>query len=687
VTFRAILIGLIGAVIIATGGYYVGQVSRLNRFVCGQFPIIVYGPLVLAALLINPFLSVIRSRRRRLRPAELCVIIAATLAACSIPSNGLLRYFTRIVIMPLHLNEVQVGWKEKELLKDVPPAMLVNQGRFEPTAPQDEKLVRGFVAGLGKQNQAIGVEQVPWAQWSQTLAFWGVLILLFAAASVALALIVHPQWSKRERLRYPIAVFADSMLGSDESQPQPIYRQRWFWLALGLVFAYHLVNGLYVWWPDQLIRIPLRFDFSALTSKYKYLRHGWGAMTMGRPTIWPTAVALAFFLARDVTFSVGISQPLATVLGAFLLDMGLSRPEDFITGGTFQWQRAASCLALALMLLYLGRRYYSVVLSQALTFRRRGSEAEGYSVWACRVLLVSLAALVIVLCFWAELSFPLALAFVLLAMLAYLAVARITAEFGMFYVQIVWLPVAVLFGLFGGKALGPSGLITLGLLSTVFVTQPEESLMTFVLIGLKIGEGRRLSPGKAGGVAAIGFVLALAAALPFAVWVDYSYGGCISGWWDSSGISSLTFRALQQTKDELRLTGELAKSRTMDGTDRLLSARPNSAFLWSAGLGFAAVLVTYVLRLRYTWWPIHPIMFLVWETWASAVFFHSFLLAWVLQVLITRFGTHEVHRAAKHAMVGIIAGELLGGMLWMCVGGAHFAATGVRPPYYNIFPY
>jgi len=38
-------------------------------------------------------------------------------------------------------------------------------------------------------------------------------------------------------------------------------------------------------------------------------------------------------------------------------------------------------------------------------------------------------------------------------------------------------------------------------------------------------------------------------------------------------------------------------------------------------------------------------------------------------------------------MVGVIAGELLGGMLWMCVGGAFYGATGQNPPPYNIFPY
>jgi hypothetical protein len=673
---------LAGAVFIATVGYFAATVGRLNRFVCGQFPILVYGPLVLTVLMLNPLLGRI-SQRLRFRPVELAVIIIAGLAACSIPSNGLLRYFTRDLVMPLHLDQNRPGWREYGVIKDIPQVMLAGGGQY------DKKLVEGFVRGMGKPGSPIAIDQVPWAQWSQTLAFWGAVVFLFAVASICLALIVHRQWSTRERLRYPIAEFANMMLAAPGGEgPAPVYRQRWFWIGVAAMFVFHLVNGLCKWWPESMIRIPLRFDFAAVTRRFEYLRNGWGGMTLGSPMIWPTAVALAFFLGRDVTFSVGISQPLATILFSAMLDMGLTQPEDMIEGGTFNWQRAGSCLALAVMLLYFGRRYYWQVLRQAAGFCRDG-RAEAYAVWACRILIVSLVVLTVVLVRVVGLDVPMAVAFVLLTMLAYLAVARITAEFGMFYVQIIWLPVGVLLGLFGAKAMGPSALVTVGMLSAVLVTQPEESLMTFVLIGLKIGQGQRLSQGRAGSMAAVAFMLAIVVAVPFALWVDYNFGGGAGrvGFWDAEGHAAAPFNSLERAKSELRYTGELDRSASMTASQRLMSVRPSSAFLWSTGLGFLVVLGTYALRLRFMWWPIHPVMFLIWETWASAVFFHSFLLAWVIQLVISRVGTHAVHRAVKYLMVGIIVGELLGGMLWMFVGGSYYAATGRTPPYYSIFPY
>ena len=692
-TFRAVFIGLVGAVFVATAGYFVDHVAHLNRFVSGQFPIVIYGPLVLIVLFVGPLAGRVR-RRWPLRPGEMALIIVAVLVACSIPSNGLLRYFTRCLVMPVHFNQTEPSWRKDGLLSDLPAVMVANHGRY------DERLTVDFIRGLGKEGQPIGLSQIPWPQWAETLAFWGTVIFLFAVASICLAVIVHPQWSKRERLRYPIAEFANTILGSAGRAPPcsaggsrgpgvsgPVHRRRWFWIGLAVLGGYHVVNGLHAWWPESMIRIPLSFDFGPILQKFPWLHQGWGGWRIAHPIFYPTAVALAYFLAKDITFSVGISQPLATVLGAGLLHWGVIRAGgNFITGKPFQWQRAGSCLALAVMLLYFGRHYYRRVLQRAVTGRGAARDVEAYAVGACRILLLCLAALVGILVA-VGLEWHLAVAFVLLTMLAYLATARITAEFGIFYVQIIWYPVAVLLGLCGAAALGPAGFVTLAVLSTIFVAQPEECVMAFIVQGLKISEGQRLPTGKTGWVAASAFALALAAAIPFALWVDYNYGGCRAMWWDSHGQPKLPFTSLQRAKIQLRLAGELEESESMTPWQRIGSLRPDRTFLWSAGLGFAAVMLTYALRLRWSWWPIHPVLFLIWETWASAVFFHSFLLAWAIQLVIARMGTPATHRAAKDFMIGVIAGETMGAMLWMGVGGIYHGLTALNPPYYNVFPY
>ncbi len=683
VTLRAILLGLLGAVLVSTVGYFVDHVAHLNRVVSGQFPIIVYGPLVLVALLINPLLNRIRAGWA-FRRSELGVIIVAMLVACSIPSNSLLRYFTRCMVMPIQFNRAETAWKADKLLEDLPPVILANEGKY------DDRLVGGFLNGLGTQNRRIGISEVPWGQFDKALPFWGAVIVLFAIASICLALIVHPQWSRRERLRYPIAEFANILMDPGAAGRGPIFRRGAFWVGLGALLIFHVVNGLYAW-EVVAVQIPREFAFPQIFQTFPWLRQGQGSMVIGNPRIWPMAVALAFFLASDVTFSVGICQPLATLLIVTLVALGLlQQGGNFITGQPFQWQRAGSCMALGATLIYFGRHYYWGVLTSALTFRPAGEGIDRYCVTACRILLLSLAALTVVLVTLAELPWPLAIGFVMLVMLGYLAVARITAELGIYYVQIVWYPVAVLLGVFGAAAMGPAALVTLGVLCIVFASQPEESLMAFVVQGQRVAERQRIAPGRAGWVAAVAFGLALVAGVTVALWVDYNYGGAggSSPSWDYRWLQIQPYETLKSVKADLRNAGQLEASRSMTSWQRIGNMSPDSTFLVWTGLGFAAVLGTYAIRLRWHWWPIHPVMFLIWETWASAMFFQSFLLAWILQLAVRRMGSNHAYTVAKTVMVGVVAGELLGGMLWMIVGGIYYAATGGQtPPYYNIFPW
>jgi len=680
-TVRAIVLGIAGAVFIPTVGYFSDHVAHLNRFVAGQFPIMTYGPLVLVVLFINPLIGRFRPGWR-LRRAELAVVIMGGLIGASLANNGLLRYFTRLLVMPIQMNETEPGWKEAGVLDDVPDVLLANRGQY------DETLTLGFINGMGTESKPIGLADVPWHMWSESLLVWGVLILLFALASICVALIVHPQWSRRELLRYPIAEFARALMGSSESgDARPVYRRPGFVTGATALFLYHVINGCYEWWPDYTVRIPLRFDFTAMRELLPWFDYGW-SHAIYYPAIWPTAVALAFFLAKDVTFSVGISQPLATALGAALVTTGVITPGgNFITGNAFHWQRAASCLALVLMLLYFGRHYYRRVAVCALTFRPAPDDTESSAIAACRILFLCLAVLVAVLVFVVDLDWPLALAFVAMVLVAYVCVARITAELGIFYVQIIWYPVAILLAALGAAALGPAALVTLAILSTIFVAQPEEALMPFVVQGLKIAEGAKRMTGRIGAYSVLAFALALIAAVPFALWVDYNYGGTRTSPHDAYGQPRLPFSEVHNAKLRLAATDQLESSHSMAPLQRFREMRPKREFVWATATGLGLVFLTYIARLRWAWWPIHPVIFLVWDTWAASIFFYSFLFAWFIQVAVSNFGTAAAYGKARDFMIGVIAGELMGGMLWIIVGWMYYYGSGQAPPYYNIFPY
>ena len=59
----------------------------------------VYGLLILALLFLNPVLSRLK-KGSHLKGSEYAVILTLTLAACSIPSSGLLRFFGNTLMLP-----------------------------------------------------------------------------------------------------------------------------------------------------------------------------------------------------------------------------------------------------------------------------------------------------------------------------------------------------------------------------------------------------------------------------------------------------------------------------------------------------------------------------------------------------------------------------------------------------------
>ena len=51
-----------------------------------------------------------------------------------------------------------------------------------------------------------------------------------------------------------------------------------------------------------------------------------------------------------------------------------------------------------------------------------------------------------------------------------------------------------------------------------------------------------------------------------------------------------------------------------------------------------------------------------------------------------RLGGVSTYRRVKVFMIGVIAGDLLGGLIWIAIGIGYRIATGYTPPLYRIMP-
>ncbi len=75
-------------------------------------------------------------------------------------------------------------------------------------------------------------------------------------------------------------------------------------------------------------------------------------------------------------------------------------------------------------------------------------------------------------------------------------------------------------------------------------------------------------------------------------------------------------------------------------------------------LGAIGISLFCLARYRIAWFPYHPLVFLMWETWPSKFMWFSFLVGWALKRAITGFGGARAYHLAKPFFLGLIMGEV-----------------------------
>ncbi|MCK5801988.1 MAG: hypothetical protein KAI66_04110 [Lentisphaeria bacterium] len=677
-TLRAVILGLLGAATICGVSYVNDQILQQTYLVGNNMPVAVFGMLILVVAFLNPLM-----KRFAFRGRELAVILTLTLAACCVPGSGLMRTFTTSLILPHHYNRVEPRWREKKVLEICPEGMLVD------VAEDEDRVLNGFVQGMGSPGHHIRLRDIPWRAWRRALVFWLPIILSLWGALVALSLVTHRQWSDHEHLPYPVAEFASSLLPDEKGEQASLFRNRLFWLGAIVVFLIHANNFGCRWWPEFLIPVPVRFNLTPLHHLVPALARGGGVRLLA-PTLYFSVIGLTYFLASDVAFSCGIGPFLwALVVGA-LATYGITLT-DPIEGSGYTALRIraflnfGSNLGMFLAILYLGRRYYSTVLRKAL-FLPATDQVEPRAVWGMRVFLV-LSGVFAGYLMHAGLEWPLALLYTGIILLFFVMISRIMAETGMFYIQPFYFPCGVIWGIFGASALGLNQLMILLTVSMILVVDPRETIMAFMSTSLKILDlrgGGKLGRGTA--VAGVALLLGVCVALPVTLYFQYDRGVSWHDGWSSKSTPRMQFDNIAQAKEKLEIQGlqEEAENRTIAG--RFAAMRPDPACMAGLAAGLVLVLVFSAARLRFTWWPIHPILFLTWATEPQWRLCGAFLVGWLIKTSVTKYGGARVYQRLKPLMIGLIAGEVLGAVAPSVVGALYFVCTGEVPPRFMVLP-
>jgi hypothetical protein len=68
-----------------------------------------------------------------------------------------------------------------------------------------------------------------------------------------------------------------------------------------------------------------------------------------------------------------------------------------------------------------------------------------------------------------------------------------------------------------------------------------------------------------------------------------------------------------------------------------------------------------------------------WGAWPVAYLAISFLLGWIIKMGVTRLGGGSGYRLGKQLMIGVIAGDVLGGLILRIAGAPYYFLTSLPP--------
>lgn len=547
----------------------------------------------------------------------------------------------------------------------------------------EDPLATGMLVSGWDGRHMLGPTELPWKLWGPTLRLWAPLTLLLALAALCLMLVVHPQWSRHELLPYPIARFIEEVTRREPQRWLPdVARSRLFWLAVLGVFAIHFVNGLQAYNPT-FIQIPLRYDFLPMRELFPVASQAPLAWSVFLPGIFFSIVGFSFFLRTEVSLSFGLSGAAYMILASLIYRQGLAMEYDQNYGGNTNLILFGAWLGGALVVLYVGRRYYAAVLARGIGVPV-GRGLPPYAVWAARGLIAACAAAVWVMS-RAGLAWTIAALLVLLVLMVFLMLARINAETGAFFILPEWIPLAVLLALLGERALGPTAILTAGLVAVMFAGETREAMTPLLANGLRMTDQTGTRPPRMGLMLGLMLLLGFGATLLATHLYQYNLGLPLQDEWATRIVPSKIPDAAVKAIDELAARQQLSESAALTPLQRLAAIEPRTGALGWIALGAALVLGCAAARLRFAWWPLHPVLFMVFGTHPAAHAHYSFLLGWAIKASVVRLGGARSYRLVMPLMVGLIAADMLAGLFWTGVGSIiHFlGGTPVRVP---IFP-
>ena len=486
----------------------------------------------------------------------------------------------------------------------------------------DRDILRGFYEGDSTLYRSSHIRA-----WLTPVLVWAGFGVVLGTTMLCLNVILRKQWQEYEKLTYPIAQLPLEMTRSEAGRT--FFARRLMWIGAGIAGVVNLLWSLHQIFPS----VPTL----TLYTQINLQNRPWSAMNNPglRFSFFPFAIGVGFLIPLDLAFSCWFFHLFwhaQRVVGDMMGWRAFGFPREMA-------QIRGAWVGLLLFTLWRGRGHFRKVLRSV--FQRQSGSVSydtGEALQYRTAVLGGIVGfiLIVLFCTQAGMSWWMAVAFFGIYLAMSIAITRVRAELGPPSHDLYNAgPDLILTDFLGTRRLGTQNLSIMTLFFWLNHLSYRAHPMPHQLEALKLAhqtnfDRRRLL---------IVLVIAIAVGMLSASWghlhISYRMGL-------EHGRSWYAGKALN------RLASWAYQPRPYDPTGIFFSL---GGFLFAVGL--------LILRLRFLWWPLHPVGYIVSSWWTFTGLWFPILISWSIKSLLLRYRGVRAFRQAIPLFIGLVMGDVI----------------------------
>jgi hypothetical protein len=679
VSWRSILLGLLGVIIICGLTPY-NDYALDNTFLVGNnLPIGVVMLSFLFVVLINAPLHRWLPRQA-LSAGELSVALSMTLVSCALPSSGLMRYFPPSLVSQFYNALSDHPFLDLLEQMHLPTWIFPSFSGDSPRRWMNDPIVIGYI---GRWTEST---PYPLLAWVKPAITWGIFLFALYGALLCIVAIVRRQWFENERLAFPLAQIHLALIEQPATGKafNHVLRTKSFWVGSGAIFLLHGWNAMALYFPKYFPQIPVYY--TVLQQIMSNPPWSYCTPDFKSAAVFFTAVGVTYFLSNSIAFSLWFFF-IAMQGWRMIIGTGTGDPNNYGAAGYVD-QHFGGIAAFVISILWVGRKHWRLVLQQAFRGHKPGEPQGRYLSYRFAFWTMIGCLSVMILWLWIAGCTPGgAVVIVLLLVMLMVVITRIIAESGLIHGQLQvplnypWMVAAE----YGFPMISPVKTFYFASLLQSVHLDYREVVPVYASHGMRIidqaafagqdSDEDSATVQKTGRKVMLTLMLALlvgyVVSFTSTLLVEYRYAWTL----DSPGHLPNDHGVQTVPAAMADATVQYSKS----------NYHPNHSAAGNFGFGFILVSALAVCRLRFAWWPLHPIGFLMVYTYPTNKLWLSIFIGWLAKNLILKFGGPRMYTNAKPFFLGLIVGESAAAGFWLMMG---ILLSSLNLPYHavNIMP-